>query len=255
MGGGGGGGAGAAAADADDDADAETPDAASDRGHAYEEEEEEDDALADASFVDLRTPPATGTTREDEEEGELEASEEEDAASPPLELEHLPESRHAFHAALASPSVDLSAEDYWRAYAGINRGILYGDEPSRRAVEASKLGRCVVRHFDLPRASGPDGGGGEIDWTSAATRKAMLKDVLPGMKTYVQMTHGHKWTRLSRLIDRFDDREALAREVGGFGRHVVSDAKTQASDEAGAAFFSERGDASEYVPRRRLEVE
>jgi hypothetical protein len=43
--------------------------------------------------------------------------------------------------------------------------------------------------------------------------------------------------------------------VGGFGRHVVSDAKTQASDEAGAAFFSERGDASEYVPRRRLVVE
>ena len=266
---GGGGGARDDDADADDDTDAETPDAASDRGHAYEdeeeeeddeeeeeeEEEEEDDALADASFVDLRTPPATGTTREDEEEGELEASEEEDAASPPLELEHLPESRHAFHAALASPSVDLSAEDYWRAYAGINRGILYGDEPSRRAVEASKLGRCVVRHFDLPRASGPDGGGGEIDWTSAATRKAMLKDVLPGMKTYVQMMHGHKWTRLSRLIDRFDDREALAREVGGFGRHVVSDAKTQASDEAGAAFFSERGDASEYVPRRRLEVE
>ena len=48
------------------------------------------------------------------------------------------------------------------------------------------------------------------------------EEVLPGMETFVHATHGWRWTRLDTLIDRFDDRERLAAEVGGFGEHVVA---------------------------------
>ena len=75
-----------------------------------------------------------------------------------------------------------------------------------------------------------------------------LEEVLPGMETYVHATHGWRWTRLATLIDRFDDRERLAAEVGGFGEHVVGDAATQQRDEEGAEVFMLGGDPS-AVPR------
>ena len=54
---------------------------------------------------------------------------------------------------------------------------------------------------------------------------------------------------LSRLIEHFDDHDAL--EAGGFGHVVVSDAKTQAEDEAGAAHFATTGVADEAYFRNK----
>ena len=62
---------------------------------------------------------------------------------------------------------------------------------------------------------------------------------------------GWRWTRLSRLIEHFDDHDALEAEAGGFGHVVVSDAKTQAEDEAGAAHFATTGVADEAYFRNK----
>lgn len=112
---------------------------------------------------------------------------------------------------------------------------------ARRAVEASPLGAAVSELFDL--------GGAPFDWDSGRVRRVLLKEVLPGMETFVHATHGWRWTRLDTLIDSFDDRAALMAEVGGFGEHVVGDAATQLHDEEGAEAFMLGGDPS-AIPRR-----
>lgn len=114
-------------------------------------------------------------------------------------------------------------------------------QAARRAVEASPLGAAVSELFEL---EGPP-----LDWGSGRVRRTLLKEVLPGMETFVHATHGWRWTRLDALIDAFDDRAALAAEVGGFGEHVVGDAATQLHDEEGAEAFTRGGDPSAVLRR------
>ena len=139
------------------------------------------------------------------------------------------------HEALAAPDVNMSPEAYWRAYADIHRGCLYGVADARRRVEASPIGRALERLFHL----GPAPWDG---WDTSKLRRSMFREALPGMFTYVHATHGWRWTRLRRLIEAFDDPVELAADVGGFGGHVVQDAETQDAEEAQAEAFADAGD-------------
>jgi len=108
---------------------------------------------------------------------------------------------------------------YWRAYSGIMRGQMYGVHASRRQVEASPLGVAIMELFQF----------GPVDWDRGWVRRVMMSKVIPAMETFVWARHGWKWTRLDALINAFDDRAALATEVGGFGAHVLDDAAGPAS--------------------------
>ena len=64
---------------------------------------------------------------------------------------------------------------------------------SKRNVHRYTLGAMVGELFELGTAP--------FDWDSGRVRRVLLKEVLPGMETYVHATHGWRWTRLDTLID------------------------------------------------------
>lgn len=195
---------------------------------------------ADASIVKAAVVDLTAVTPDaepraglhDQPRGtrqEYDEADEGNPVSPVLDMDSLPPERLRLHAALASLAVPLTPRDYWLAYSNIMRGSLYGEIAPRRAVEASPLGEMVAEEYEL--------GAAPWNWDSGRLRRVLLKEVMPGLETFVHATLGWRWTRLSNLIANFDDGEALALEVGGFGAHVVWDAATQTKDEEGAEAF------------------
>jgi hypothetical protein len=146
----------------------------------------------------------------------------------PRELMDTPELK--IHAALAK--VEFTPEDYWHAYKDIYKGAIYRVEDSRRRVEASKLAPVIVKFF------------GEFNWQQFKFQIALTRDLLIACKSYIWRTKGWMWTRLNRLIQHFDDREALEAATTGFAYAVLNDARTQDDDEENVAAALESSSSS-----------
>ena len=229
-----------------------------DGGSPDGDDDERERIVLDESVEDLSTPPSRAV-REDvvELDASIEISKDEESPgvddwtndpmpelSPDLDAATLPDGRLEIHAALAK--VGFTPEDYWNAYKDIHKGALYRDETSRRNVESSKLAPVIVEFFG--RSTGAEA---PFQWQKTACQHALIRELIPACETYIHESAGWRWTRLSRLIEHFDDHDALEAEAGGFGHVVVSDAKTQAEDEAGAAHFATTGVADEAYFRNK----
>jgi hypothetical protein len=196
--------------------------------------------------VELDTSPPPGSPHETESPGVDDWTKDPmpEPLSPDLDVATLPEGRLEIHAALAK--VGFTPEDYWHAYKDIHKGALYRDEDSRRRVETSKLAPVVVEFFGTST-----GTAAPFEWRKTSCQHALIRDLIPACETYIHESAGWRWTRLSKLIEHFDDHAALEAEAGGFGHIVVSDARTQAEDEAGAAHFATTGIAADAVFRNK----
>jgi hypothetical protein len=138
------------------------------------------------------------------------------------------------HTALASPAVALTPAGYWAAYSSILRGQLYGDHDARRQVEASPLGAAISHLFEL----GPP----PFAWDTGRVRRVMLKEVLPGMETFVLATHGPWWTQLTNPHRRL----RRPRRAGGGGLRQLRPARHQRRQHAGGG----RGRGAGFRGRR-----
>ena len=47
-----------------------------------------------------------------------------------------------------------------------------------------------------------------------ACQRALIRELIPACETYIHESAGWRWTRLSRLIEHFDDHDALEAEAG-----------------------------------------
>ena len=196
--------------------------------------------------VELDAPSPPGSPHETESPGVDDWTKDPmpEPLSPDLDVATLPEGRLEIHAALAK--VGFTPEDYWHAYKDIHKGALYRDEDSRRRVETSKLAPVVVEFFGTST-----GTAAPFEWRKTSCQHALIRDLIPACETYIHESAGWRWTRLAKLIEHFDDHDALEAEAGGFGHIVVSDARTQADDEAGAAHFATTGIAADAVFRNK----
>ena len=201
---------------------------------------------APSPAVELDASPPPGSPHETESPGVDDWTKDPmpEPLSPDLDVATLPEGRLEIHAALAKAG--FTPEDYWHAYKDIHKGALYRDEDSRRRVETSKLAPVVVQFFGTST-----GTAAPFEWRKTSCQHALIRDLIPACETYIHESAGWRWTRLSKLIEHFDDHAALEAEAGGFGHIVVSDARTQADDEAGAAHFATTGIAADAVFRNK----
>lgn len=182
-----------------------------------------------------------GTKKEEEEGGDggsagsSGATQESDKPAPePPEPDPEPDEeewdagRRGWHAVL--DKLKFMPKDYWEAFESYHRGTGYSDEAARKRYESLEAGIAGEKYYQ----HGWDWDTNRVKFTAAVGR-----DVLSGMYTYIWWRHGYHRTRLKNLLINFTDVEELAKEVGGFGGHVLKFVKTQEREEAGQMHFAQ----------------
>lgn len=157
--------------------------------------------------------------------GGAEEDEEPEPEPEPL-VEGFDDGRIEFHGVLKD--IELSPEEFWMAFKRLVCGTMYNDLTARAAYQESAVGVASNRLFNHG-----------WDWDTYDLRISARDDILPGLEAYVWREHGWRWTRLTNLIESFDNMSELEKEKG-FGQHVLGDAKTQEKNEACVARFVER---------------
>jgi hypothetical protein len=82
-------------------------------------------------------------------------------------------------------------------------------------------------------------------WTSKPLRRAIVENFFPAFAYYVHKHFGYEYTRMRKLIEKYDSVDALRKDETGFGLHAIREAETQDLSERGARWLTRKLSSSE----------
>jgi len=83
------------------------------------------------------------------------------------------------------------------------------------------------------------------NWTSKPFRRAIVERFFPAFACYVHKHFGFECTRIRKLIEKYDDVDALQRDETGYGQWSIREAETQEASERGARWLTRKLSLSE----------
>lgn len=144
------------------------------------------------------------------------------------------------HACLVSRT--FTPKEYWAAYKAIYRATCYDLQSARDVIMNSKLLPLLSTFI-----SDDDG---QLPWDSRPFKNYLLHDTLLIMRSYIWKHFGWGWTRLSVLIDAFEeDKHQLQNDYKTGGWQIYEESITQTKNELEYYEHIENDDL-DIIPRR-----
>lgn len=184
---------------------------------------------------DTATPPGVGTVLFSGEPGDDGAVSDGTKISDLDELdsfyanEEVPRWEHAFE---VFTDCDFSPKHYWTVYKRVHLAAYYNHALSRERLNNDKMVKGIVHKLSLifPEKATKELLPSEpYPWLEKKPRQFICGVMLDVMRVYVYCQFGLEYTRLSKLIEEFDDEEKM--RSTGFDWHVLMDAKSQTKEE------------------------
>ena len=78
-------------------------------------------------------------------------------------------------------------------------------------------------------------------WSTALRRglkRVVFEKLFPAFEYYINKHFGYEYTRILKLIKKYDDVDALQRDETGYGRWSIQEAETQDLSERGARWLT-----------------
>lgn len=146
--------------------------------------------------------------------------------------EEVPRWEHAFE---VFTGCDFSPKHYWTVYKRVHLAAHYNHALSRERLNNDKMVKGIVHKLSLifPQKATRELLPSEPHpWLEKKPREFMCTVVLDVMRAYVYCQFGLEYTRLSKLIEEFDDEEKMRGTTRtSFDWHVLEDAESQTREE------------------------
>ena len=212
-----------------DDADNANNDIASPSSYTeYDDDEDEEEDNSDEP-----SPPASPKVEEKVEfdMNEAERKNEYDPSSCPQEylpiIEKLEE-------------IEIQPDEYYLWYKKLSRALLFRVQADRRWCESDNKMRTMLHDLGFPGIDHVS-----WKWTSKPLRRAIFEKFFPAFAYYVHKHFGYEYTRMRKLIEKYDSVDALRKDETGFGLHAIREAETQDLSERGARWLTRKLSSSE----------
>ncbi|CAL6410832.1 unnamed protein product [Bathycoccus prasinos] len=212
-----------------DDADNANNDIASPSSYTeYDDDEDEEEDNSDEP-----SPPASPKVEEKVEfdMNEAERKNEYDPSSCPQEylpiIEKLEE-------------IEIQPDEYYLWYKKLSRALLFRVQADRRWCELDNKMRTMLHDLGFPGIDHVS-----WKWTSKPLRRAIFEKFFPAFAYYVHKHFGYEYTRMRKLIEKYDSVDALRKDETGFGLHAIREAETQDLSERGARWLTRKLSSSE----------
>ena len=138
-------------------------------------------------------------------------------------------------------STRFTPEEYWITYKAIYRAACYNVQSAKEMIMCSKLFPLLSTYSDDD---------GQLPWDSRHFKYYLLHDTLLVMRSYIWKHYGWNWTRLSVLIDAFEEnKHQLRNDYKTGGWQIFEESITQTEKELEYYEHIENDDL-DFIPRR-----
>ena len=136
--------------------------------------------------------------------------------------------------------LQIQPDGYYSWYKKLSRALLFRVQADRQWCEADDRLRTMLRELCFPGVDNAS-----WNWTSKPFRRAIVERFFPAFACYVHKHFGFECTRIRKLIEKYDDVDALQRDETGYGQWSIREAETQEASERGARWLTRKLSLSE----------
>ena len=129
--------------------------------------------------------------------------------------------------------IEIQPDEYYLWYKKLSRALLFRVQADRRWCESDNKMRTMLHDLGFPGIDRVS-----WKWTSKPLRRAIFEKLFPAFKYYIHKHFGYEYTRILKLIKKYDDVDALQRDETGYGRWSIQEAETQDLSERGARWLT-----------------
>ena len=189
-----------------------------------EEEEEEEEEEEDSEPSQIASPKVEEKLEFDMNEAER--TNEYDSSTCPQE--YLP----IIH---KLEELRIEPDEYYVWHKKLSKALLFRVQADRRWCETNDKLRGMLKDLHFPGIDDVS-----WKWTSKPFRRAIVERFFPAFACYTHKHFGYEYTRMRKLIEKYDSVEALRKDESGFGLHAIREAETQDLSERGARWLTRK---------------